>query len=526
MDDVSMLIGKKPLDVVGFLQLNVHGHQNQVYFRPVYHFFMLATYAFFGNCPIGYNVFNIVLFYFACFSIYHLINALFKNFTLAFLTSILFCVHPINGVLVNQKICAGYSMLIITAALSLMKFMQAFEEVNNLPDFIASMRQAGRLNDLFLGGIYFGLALMCHEVAIMVPFLLICIFFILKNDNFLTALKKSSPALLLLYFYLIFRFHYFSLKHSVLDNISFFKMSFFQYFASYAKLVFWYISKLFVPDGIVLAWETYVLPQHALMWIMSFLLMIAVLLFLVVRYWKRNIVTFSLVWLFIGFGIVLLACLSRPALGFVIQPHWLSLSSIGFFLMSAAFLVTLSKYVNGQIWILIFILIVALYGGISRKYNDLWSSQKGYCRYWLTVSPSSFWPNFWLGHSYMVEGEYIKAKIHFNRNLTRGIHEEKIYGNLGIVEYELKNYDNSISYLKKAQVMSPNAAETYYYLGLNYVKKNQFEKAENYYLQAIKLDPYLLSSREELARLYESQERDREAHTVRQSIRAISMMKL
>ena len=509
MDDVPMLLANKTANVIHFLQFNFTGHQRQVYFRPVYHFFMLATHAFFGDQPLGYNVLNIVLYYFACLAVYHLIKTLIKDFLPALMTGILFCVHPINGVLANHKVCAGYSVLVITAVLSLTKYVQALEERDDRSGFI-------------LSGIYFCFALMCHEVAVMVPLLLMCVLFFVKRYDIKMTFLKSFPLLAVLGCYLIFRFFYFSLKNSVIDNISYFGMSYFQYFASYAKLIFWYLSKLFIPEGIVLAWETYVLPESIFIWCLLYVLMIAALLFFIVKYWKRDIIAFSLIWLFIGFGIVPLACFSRPALGFVIQPHWLSVPSIGFFLSVAVFLSALRKRMNKKVWILLVCLIVLACVLKSRQYNNRWNSQKKYCRYWLTVSPQSFWPNFWLGHSYMVEGDYAKAKIHFIRNLKKGIHDEEIYGNLGIVEYELKNYDDSILYLEKALAIKPDSAETHYYLGRGYIKKKMFRKAEEYYLQAIELDRYLLSPREGLALLYESRERNEKALAVRRDIKALS----
>ena len=48
-----------------------------------------------------------------------------KNKQIALLTSIFFCTHPINGVLVNYKNAPSFALLTVATILALIHFLQA-----------------------------------------------------------------------------------------------------------------------------------------------------------------------------------------------------------------------------------------------------------------------------------------------------------------------------------------------------------------------------------------------------------------
>lgn len=492
MDDYPMLIGNRSTNILQFLQIDFTGHEKIIYFRPVYHFHMLATIAAFGDEPFGYNLVNLILHYLTCLSVYYLFRILFKNPTVALLTSLLYCLHPINGILINHKICAALSFLVLATNLCLTNYLSALEEKNNFSNYLLSI-------------VWFLLAVMCHETAILAPIFLMNILFVLKKYSLRETLVKSAPLLITLLLYVLFRMYFYSLKKNVLDNISFFQLSFPEYIACYTKLIFWYLSKLIYPNGIVLAWEVYQLTESPFPWVISFFSAVVLLLCLVFLYWKRSAETFALLWLLSGIALVSIVCFARPALGFVIEPHWLCASSVGFFLLVALFLVKLKKNLPHFVWIAIVTILSIFLFSKTLWYNQQWHSQKQYCQYWLKISPHSYWPNFWLGYTYFEEKNYPLAKRHYEKILDKGVRIHEVYGNLGIIEYNLGNYDMSIARLEKTMSIEPNLADTHYYLGLNYLKKNDFKKAEQLFIEAIKLDPYFVSPLQELAALYEIQ---------------------
>jgi len=71
---------------------------------------------------------------------------------------------------------------------------------------------------------------------------------------------------------------------------------------------------------------------------------------------------------------------------------------------------------------------------------------------------------------------------------NRGIY---VYLNtrVGSIYYQMKDYSQAIEYLEKAEEMSPQNVEAYYYLGLSYDKIGETEKAQEFLSRVIELAP-------------------------------------
>jgi len=65
----------------------------------------------------------------------------------------------------------------------------------------------------------------------------------------------------------------------------------------------------------------------------------------------------------------------------------------------------------------------------------------------------------------------------------------QLLSNLGTAYGLIKNYDQAISVLERAQKIEPNSAKVYLDLGLSYYFSGQVEKAKTSFEQAKQLDP-------------------------------------
>ena len=77
MDDYPMLIGNDLIETQSFLQIDIHGLSNKIYFRPITHLLNYITFGLFGRNPLGYHLFNLSLFYLCLISfelIIHIFN--------------------------------------------------------------------------------------------------------------------------------------------------------------------------------------------------------------------------------------------------------------------------------------------------------------------------------------------------------------------------------------------------------------------------------------------------------------------
>jgi tetratricopeptide (TPR) repeat protein len=478
MDDYPMLIENHSIGDANFLQLNIHTLKNQVYFRPVTHLFNLITYIIFGTEPSGYHLVNLFLFYLAALALYQLSLSLLQNQPAAFLTALLFCAHPINGVAVNYKNATSFSFLILAVLLSLRHILTATGEKEKTADYS-------------LGLVWYILALLCHETVIAYPLYLAAILFFIKKYNFAQLVAACAPPVIVTGLYLLVRSRVLGAGGDVRANIFLFQMSVTDYLASFIQLVCWYITKLISLRGIVLAWDTPVIKNSGGLWLIIFAAGVLGCILFFWKYRRNGAVSLAVSWFLIGFVPVALACFSRPYLGFVIQPHWLFFSSIGFFLLVALAMVKACRKISLPLGILCVILLLAGYILTSRQYNYLWNGQERYCRYWLSISPRNYWPNFWLGYSYLEEGDLRKAKEVYLNIVNNGHSDAEVYGNLGIVDYKLGNLDAALDYFLKSLRIDPGVADTYYYMGLIYARKGDPMRAERFFLKASQLDPTL-----------------------------------
>ena len=140
IDDVGMILRDTRMHNIKFINYqlvpdvnrnsNMERVSRDVYYRPVAHVLPLFCYLVFREAPFGYHFVNLVLFFLACLSIFILIKFLFGNKNLALLTSLLFAVHPVNGLFVNY-ITAGYlAVQIIALSWSAITFLLALEKRN------------------------------------------------------------------------------------------------------------------------------------------------------------------------------------------------------------------------------------------------------------------------------------------------------------------------------------------------------------------------------------------------------------
>ena len=119
-------------------------------------------------------------------------------------------------------------------------------------------------------------------------------------------------------------------------------------------------------------------------------------------------------------------------------------------------------------------------------------------------------PKFWLAYAYIDKGEFQKAKDILINLLNKGLATNWIYGNLGIVDYRLKNYDSALNYFFKELSLNSPRADTYYFIGVIYLEKNDFKKAKEFLLTAIKKDDTLVEAKEKLAFLYSKEGKTQE----------------
>ncbi len=394
---------------------------NPAYYRPIPHILTLLCYLVFQANPIGYHTVNLVFFYICSLGLYGLLNVLFQNKKLAFLTSLLFLTHPINGVIVNYITATGYSVLIFSMLLSLTSFLMDLQKPQRGLYVVASF-------------LWFLAALLSHETAVAFPLYLAAALFFVRYP-LREIFWKSLPFFALVLIYLIFRWEFVSLKEGLWDKIPLFGISFGNYLATFSRLVAWYFSKLIFLKEIVLIWATPIVREHLLWWNLGLVVVVVVCVYCLGAPWKRDPKSFALSWMGIGLVPVGLGCFFYPASGLVIEPHWLFFSSIGFFFLANGLVQMEGNFSKNGARIL-GVLLLSIYVFNSRQYNALWADERRYCQAWMQASPGLKTAVFYLAGAHMRQREYKEARALYPRALSGGPEDWQIYANLGLMDHE------------------------------------------------------------------------------------------
>jgi len=458
------------------------------YYRPMAYVISMLSYQAFGNEPYGYHVLNLCLFTLMCFTLYVFIDVFFKDRALAVVTSILFAVHPINVLFVNYNTSGIQSVRFILMFLSAIFFLKAAGGVQKSLSYSISL-------------ICFAIALLCHETSMVLPFYILFLSILVSKDGFKGAVFGTWPYFLMLLSYLLFRV-------LVIGMPAAHPQPFLPEIGAFSKLIYLYLSKLLFPDFIPLGWNVLLTGKYHIVWIAG--------LFILLLGWYRtyragvkSMPFFCATWLMLGFLPVTAACMSRPSFGLIIEPHWLTFSSVGFFLfISWAGL----KFFEGRHKLtagLLYVFLLANFISISRYNNWIWGNEIRYYDYWKANIEGyhSHGNDFEMGNIYLTRKDYHLARYYFEKVAKSGLPEFKapVYSNLGLIEV----YQGHIEQAKKDFLTSinsdPDSISALNNLAMIYISQSDYKKARSLLSHALELDKYSIESRLNLAYILEKE---------------------
>jgi Tfp pilus assembly protein PilF len=450
------------------------------YYRPLAHIAPVLCYWIFRDDTFKHHLLNLALFLVLCFLIYRFILLITGDMMAAVLTAVLFCAHPVNGLMVDYITAQIFSIQLIMMLLCAVYFWKNTDGVWS--------------HHGLLSVVFFTVSLLCHETAMAMPFYLVLLL-MLKRRKTPTDWRTLVPFFVVLAVYALFRVFFASLKVSVLDKYHAFGMDGFGYAASFMQIVGWYLSKLVFPDGIVLTWVTPPVTS-GVAWHMVLLMLTAGGLYRVLKhYYSTNKYAFgAIIWFLVGFLPVAFACLFQPKVGLTFEPHWMFFASLGFFVwLSLLIKKAAGRYALAAAVLLVVPLIVA-----SRSYNVLWSDEKEYCLNWMRQAPHFRIGYFLLGDIYAREGNFSMARQMYRRYGD----DWGVLNNLGLIDLRQGRYEDARQNFLSALQKNPNASMVHNNLGMIELDQGHLKVAEDYFLKAIELNQYLLQPRHLLTRVY------------------------
>jgi tetratricopeptide (TPR) repeat protein len=396
------------------------------------------------------------------------------NAPLAFLSAIVYAIHPINGIIVNYLTASEIALCVIFMQLSLLFLIYFFEKKRQI-DYVFSF-------------MFFVLACFSHEMAIIFPFYLLAYIFCVQRQQWSRLLVIGAPFYLFLVGWFIIRVQH-STLHSQLSNSPKAMANLAAYFSTWMDLLNWYISKLFFPSDIVFLWSVEYNVTHLLRNFLIFIL--ASGLSIVAFYkWRRNWKSFLLAVFILGLLPSLLSCfIYFPIVWPMIEHHWFFFSEMGFFVLAGYVLLIIIQRINRLGWIVVIssVFVLLTFGWLN---NAKWVSQEKYCLYWLSLNRGNLTPYYGLGRSLMEQGDYKgAAEVFLGGYRYLRMYNFQLAADLGHCLGMLGRDKESLAWLTAAISNNSQYALAHHYMGLYMLRRGQVTQAQEAFKIAAKLDP-------------------------------------
>jgi len=213
--------------------LDYGSHASDIYYRPFAHIIPMLCYLTFHTNVVGFHFINLILFWFCCLIIYQLIHTITGDRKCALLTSVLFCVHPINGLFVNYITASVFGIQVLAMALASILFLKNIDTAH--PSRWRSI----------LVGISLIIACLSHETAFALPIYLFLMAYLLRQKSFKDSLNKTLSYFIIVGIFFLFRIKFASLSSNISDKVALLDLNAFEYIATVTRLLTWYLSQLF-----------------------------------------------------------------------------------------------------------------------------------------------------------------------------------------------------------------------------------------------------------------------------------------
>ena len=456
---------------------------NELTYRPVVTLSYFVDYAIWQLQPWGYHLTNLVIHTLNVYLVYFAVYRLFKNRITAFISCLLFSIHPIFSEAINA---VSYREDLLSASFLLVAFILfiKYNESTNRRYFITWYA---------LSLLTYLLAMLSKETAFVLPFLILSYDLIFQKNhilNFHNRIRRLAANyagyIAIGGFYLFLRFYLF---HNPGESVRYPGNSVFVNFIMMTKVLGYYVKLLFIPAPLN---ADYIVPltfsPADAAFIISIILLIITAILLVKKCRLSSIWTFSTIWFFV----TLLPVLNIIPINNIMAERYLYIPGIGFTMLFGSILThRISKYRIYKSFRLAPIAVVCLlftWCTVSR--NRIWLNEFTFSTETIRRSPASFRVYNDLGYFYYHNGLNDAAIQAFKDSIRVRHNQPKAHCNLGAA-YALKGLnDAAIEELKVAINLRNQYPEAHNNLGILYKRKGMLNEAINEYIEALKVNPY------------------------------------
>jgi len=437
------------------------------FFRPMHTLLSVFDYEIWGLNPFGFHLSNTLVHLFNTVFLFFFALRLTADRYASFAAAAIFAVHPVHT----------ESVSFISARVDLLAaafMMPAFYLYAGAGKEVLSLRYAASL-------VLFWLAMLSKEMAVMLPFLLSIYSWMFENRG--GRVKKAVPFFLLLVAYIAYRVlgleSFASGQQLRADAVTL--------VSSAAAATFDYIRLLVVPYPLKAYYTlTWYGPGSLKALAGFFVLILAVVLFIVLLLSNRKKGAFFLAWTFVALAPVM----NIGALGeFFMAERYLYIPSIGFSVMAGLVFANFSKGASARAAAAVLAAVVLVFGAMTIDRNRLWSNDLDFYTEMVRVAPMSAAPHGNLAHAHYNLGDIDSAiqQMEIASSLVPGNPDLKF--ELGSYYLKANRPAEAASVLEMAVRGRPGNSDAWNQLGIAYAETGRLEAAGEAFTRAIEIRP-------------------------------------
>jgi len=346
-------------------------------YRPLSLAMFAIEYQVFGS-PFGSHVINVIFFSGCVILLFLFLNALFKKKkpSIAFLTSLLFALHPIHTEVVANIKSRDELLCFFFAFLSLHLFIKYSD--------------TGKLTRMALGAFSFFLSLLSKETSITFIFIMPFIFFFYRNENKTRSAYITLSTAAIAIVFLSIRFSVLSAFHanntfqfSIQDNYLICAPSLLVRLATSILILGKYLRLLFVPYPLICDYGYNTLPfvSFSNFWVLisliAYLIILSVGIYRLVRF-RKDPIAFAII-----FFLITVSLFSNIffLIGAAMAERFLFFPSVGWCMICALVIEKLAlrsaRGIYGLVSRKAFAIIISLFlifGLLTINRNSLWKN--------------------------------------------------------------------------------------------------------------------------------------------------------
>ena len=467
-------------------------HDVEGLYRPLRSLHYAFIYSIAGKNVFLYHFNSLFLHTIISIIIFFIIFEITNKKNISLVAALIFDAHPIHTERV-ANITGGFDLIgIFFMLLSFYLFIK-YSKTNSKKYFLVSL-------------LFFIIALFSSEEAITLPLIIVLYEFCFNREKFNRKLIKNNiiknylPFFIIALFYIVLRFFILGIKGRVEEYLA---GNFFLTMLTMLKAYVYYIYLLIFPIKLTLFHDIQATASLFELKILISALILILILFFTIKYYKNKILFFSVFWFFI----TLIPFSNILPLQVFMAERYLYVPSIAFSLLVSYSLFTVynlnvkNKRIIKNGIVIFIVLLLLFYSGRTIVRNSDWKNDLALWTRTVETNPKNSRAHDNLGFTYERLGQNAKALEEFNIAVKLQPRDYRALANLGVALAKFGFYNESILALKKSiEIMEYH--KTYDKLGLVYVEIGKADLAIEQFKKAIEINPRYAKAHNDLATVY------------------------